>query len=412
MCGLVGMFGIVTPAMEKAFNDLLIVDVVRGAHSTGVVSVKRGQKQAPVLLKQVGTPDNLFDMKDYQSRVLSGVQRVLIGHNRFATKGAVNKRNAHPFQFDNIVGAHNGSLTSYNQLDGYGEYNVDSQVLFNHIQKHGMKDAWDKTVGAMALTYWDDNTNTMNIVRNDERSLFFAYTENDDVLIYASEPWMLEMVAYRHNIKIKEINLFKTNTLMSWELDLHGKIINFQTEDLGEKKKIITMGTTGGQQTTTATAPVGTNQAKFEHYEVGFRGLNHSGVGFYELHPVTASDTTAYIVYAWNNKLETGDIVKAQVSYHALLDNIHTNVMNSMSLEIIRPVFKDDDEEELYLTPDGEMDRTLFLQKYHTCAWCSEKVEPQKGFYFYHDEVLCDCCMEYGEQMAAHDKENKPVTSH
>ena len=42
MCGLVGVLGNITHKEEKAFHELLIVDVLRGKHSTGVAMVSAG----------------------------------------------------------------------------------------------------------------------------------------------------------------------------------------------------------------------------------------------------------------------------------------------------------------------------------------------------------------------------------
>ena len=86
MCGLVGMAGKLTAAQDKVFKKLLIFDVIRGEHSTGVASVPVNGEVS--IAKQVGNPFELFEDKRYD-RAINRHNRALIGHNRFATQGAV-----------------------------------------------------------------------------------------------------------------------------------------------------------------------------------------------------------------------------------------------------------------------------------------------------------------------------------
>ena len=50
-------------------------------------------------------------------------------HTRLATRGAVNKRNAHPFRFGKYIGVHNG------HVDAPAIYDVDSMYLFDQLHK-------------------------------------------------------------------------------------------------------------------------------------------------------------------------------------------------------------------------------------------------------------------------------------
>lgn len=213
MCGIVGVFGGITVSAEKAFKQMLIFDQVRGEHSTGVCFVPKGTAE-PIITKAVGTPNELFDTNAF-TKAMGGTHRLLLGHNRFATQGKVNKYNAHPFQCDHITGVHNGSLRMYTGLDGYGQFDVDSHVLYNHISKHGLQHALQNTYGAMALVWWDQTKQTLSIFRNHERPLWFAPSADNQMGFIASEAWMFEVAAARNNIKLGATLEIPVNTLIT-----------------------------------------------------------------------------------------------------------------------------------------------------------------------------------------------------
>lgn len=216
MCGIVGIAGNITVKHEKAFKDMLDMDVVRGPHSTGIATVDL--KGEVYYAKSTNLPSDLFQMRAAKN-VMQGAHAALIGHNRYATMGSVNSVNAHPFEHGTIVGAHNGTLNNWRAvLDDSNDFDVDSDALIYNIAVNGVKETISKLLGAWTLVWHDSSDNTLNFLRNKDRPLHFAYTEDDKTLFYASEPWMIQAAAGRNDIKVKKGAFLKQDTLLKIDL--------------------------------------------------------------------------------------------------------------------------------------------------------------------------------------------------
>lgn len=221
MCGIVGVAGKVTVKDEDVFKLLLILDAVRGIDSTGMAAIHANGEVSVV--KQVGTTYDLMDDRRF-TPALRRINRAIIGHNRWATQGAVNRRNAHPFDFDSLVGVHNGSLTTKYLLDDAKDFTVDSENLFHHIDKKGLDDALKHTGGAWSLVWWDKYEDTLNFLRNKERPMHYCYNKAQDVVYWASEAWMLEVALSRIGVERTEVQSTEVDKHYCVEIDKAGKM--------------------------------------------------------------------------------------------------------------------------------------------------------------------------------------------
>lgn len=189
MCGLVGIAGKLEFKDEATFKRLLIYDYFRGPDSTGIAAL-RGNGDIKIA-KIASHPLDLFDMKKFTEAVSGYNSTVFLGHNRLATKGGVNNYNAHPYEFDHIVGAHNGTLdkSSWDALEAAldEKYEVDSMAIIAAIAKLGIEATVPLLQGAWALVWIDRSKSTLNFLRNKERPFWYAYTKNFDHLLWASE---------------------------------------------------------------------------------------------------------------------------------------------------------------------------------------------------------------------------------
>lgn len=217
MCGLVGMAGDIRADHVKAFNDMLLFDYIRGRHSTGVGSVSAYNKET-LVLKDAVDPITLIEMYKGYSNVVSTAKQVIIGHNRHATVGKVNRANAHPFAFDNILGAHNGTLDTscLSSLEENLRGETDSERLYRTIARRGIEETIPLISGAWALTFHNKETGGLYFLRNDQRPLFYCFSEDMKMIFWASEAWMMAVALAQHKIKHKPIVETKPDHLYGW----------------------------------------------------------------------------------------------------------------------------------------------------------------------------------------------------
>ena len=149
-----------------------------------------------------GTPEVLMDMRAFDSRVMFGFPKVLAGHCRAKTVGDNTRSNAHPYDFETVIGMHNGTLRNQYRTPFHDHTKTDSHCLYANIDESGLETAMTNVdpAGAWALVFWDKTDNTLNFLRNKERPLWFAWTKDKRAMVWASEPGMFWAMARREEL--------------------------------------------------------------------------------------------------------------------------------------------------------------------------------------------------------------------
>ncbi len=235
MCGLVAIiskkeFGFDFKS-QTIFEQMLYADALRGEDSTGIYGINKygnlrshkSAKHAYEFLQTKSFQDFKSDMfKDY---------RIVVGHNRAATKGAVKDENAHPWIEDHICLVHNGTLTYHKNL---ADTEVDSHAICKAFAKKGYKETLPEIMGAFALIWYDAKEKQLCLARNSQRPLWIVETPEADY--YSSESEMLLWLLKRNLGKEYEAKYLGTDRIYKYDLDNLKK--GYYSEEMPTKKAV------------------------------------------------------------------------------------------------------------------------------------------------------------------------------
>jgi predicted glutamine amidotransferase len=225
MCGLVGVLGTNLKAADlKLFQTLMFLNILRGEDGTGIISLNKTKDKEPTVRYDKGSV-NAVDFMEFCKETtpelmrVSSASRGWMGHCRAATIGKKVDANCHPFQTETLLGMHNGTING--QYPHKHQFETDSEALYTTIDKHGLEKGiqqFHNTFGAWALAWYDTQTKRANFFRNSKRPLNFAYSKDERLLIYSSEPLFLKLACLQMHIEIDPIWSLKENLCFSADI--------------------------------------------------------------------------------------------------------------------------------------------------------------------------------------------------
>ncbi len=211
MCGLVGFFSAESLTFKEEetnrdwFKQMLYMDALRGMDATGVfVETKNGNKLNSRVYKRALPAMDFLSTKPFDSIISSTNIRMALGHNRYSTMrgtGSADK-NAHPFTHGDITLMHNGVADNFFSSKDRNLFDVDSDWVAYLVSSHGIAEAMQIATGKFALVWHDASDDSVNLYRNADRPLYFAFSKDSKVMYYASERLMLRLACKRNNIEL------------------------------------------------------------------------------------------------------------------------------------------------------------------------------------------------------------------
>jgi len=210
---------------------MLYAEALRGEDSTGAFCVnKYGNVK---MIKSAQRADSFINTKTFDSFLEDAYKegRVLVGHNRSATKGSLTDENAHPFIEGNTCLVHNGTLYNHKHL---ADTDVDSHAICHAFEKDGYTKSIPELNGAFALIWYDAKEKKLHITRNKERPLWIIETKDADYI--ASEDGMLEWLANRVHGVTEKAKYFQVGQIYSYDLEKLAE--GYDMEEAPQKKAL------------------------------------------------------------------------------------------------------------------------------------------------------------------------------
>lgn len=268
MCGIAGIHRRTDRPLRrvgKLADELLLGIENRGRDSTGYLAL---HDDGTVQIDKEPVTARKFT----RSRALFGEGvRTLLLHTRYATKGAVNRRNAHPVVSGPIAAVHNGTIYNDDHVFRVTGVERTAQVDSEAIPAVVRAVGWDQAADALATLMGGAATAIVDVTRPREvilarlRSYPLVMLVTDDLVVWASTEMAIRAawrITYGTQPKGEWINVPEFTLIR-----VNGNLTTEAIEDLSPPKPKVqprpwTRTVYGSGHTTTGSAPMSKRQRK------------------------------------------------------------------------------------------------------------------------------------------------------
>lgn len=224
MCGLTAVLNSEAarvPGLDDFITDATVATQLRGMDSTGMYQVTSNLELASYKKAVDGTT---FVGLARAANMLgdADMSYVTVVHNRKATTGKINDRNAHPFVHENDDGdddfalVHNGTITNWDSR----KFDTDTHALASMVNQQGPQ-ALDELCGAWSVIWTDMESQMTYMATNGERPLHYAFVKDKSVVIIASEAGMLSWLAERNKLQLQDDAIYEAETHQTYAFPMH-----------------------------------------------------------------------------------------------------------------------------------------------------------------------------------------------
>lgn len=206
MCGILGFSSKTNNYdLEKIKTLMLCNSYERGGDGLGIFTPKTG------VIKDNVSAQKFILSEDFKNKLLD--DKILIGHARKSSSGGKTVNNTHPFEYDNIVAVHNGTLQKHSELareynlkhtDWYIDTHVICKALSLDITKKGYDvypEVFTKYQGFATIVYYSKETNSIYVHRDKDREIYYGFIDNS--LYISSLEYSLKIIGCE-DIKVFE----------------------------------------------------------------------------------------------------------------------------------------------------------------------------------------------------------------